>query len=54
MPKTTGRSKSQLVGFQCSAKEYEEIVEGAYREELAVSEWIRKTLMEALRRAADD
>jgi hypothetical protein len=51
MRETTERSKAQLVGFQCIAEEYRQIVAAAEKDRRATSEWIRKTLMETVRRA---
>ena len=47
MPQTTGRSQWQLVGFQCTDEEYQQIVAAAEENESATSEWIRKVLKQA-------
>jgi len=47
-------SEVQLVGFQCTAKDFRQITEAAENDQCATSEWIRRTLMEAVRRASHD
>jgi hypothetical protein len=50
MPDTTERSEARLVGFQCTAEEYRQIVEAAEEDEQSVSEWIRRVLKRAASR----
>lgn len=54
MPKRTERSGALLVGFQCTADEYRNIVAVAEESETATSEWIRSVLRQAasLRKAS--
>jgi hypothetical protein len=51
MPQKTSRSESRIVGFQCADEEYRRIVKAAEDDRRTTSEWIRQTLMDAVRRA---